>query len=184
MSNLQTTRIVDELLRRNRKFADQHDVAGLTMMPTARTIIVGCVDPRVDPAVVLGVELGEAVVIRNIGGRITPTTTRTLALLATIARSGGTQPGAGWELLVIHHTDCGITRLLDYPDALAAELGTSPEALDRESITDPRASLTVDLAALRANPLLPSGLIVSGLLYHTDTGRLETLAAPIVLGQQ
>jgi carbonic anhydrase len=182
--DLDTTSVVDELLRRNGKFANGHHVAGLTLMPTGRRIIVGCVDPRVDPAVVLGVQLGEAVVIRNIGGRVTPAAIRTLALLAAIARSSGVQPGVGWNLIVIHHTDCGITRLVDYPDALAAELGTSPDALDRDSITDPRASLAVDLATLRANPVLPPGLIVSGMLYDTDTGRLETVVAPSVLGAQ
>jgi carbonic anhydrase len=186
MSGLNTvkTNVVDELMGRNGKFADGHDVAGLPLLPTGRTTVIGCVDPRVDPAIVLGVELGEAAVIRNIGGRITPATLRTLALLATIARSGAAQPGDGWNLVVVHHTDCGITRLLDYPEALAAELGVSPDALDRDSITDPRASLAADIAALRANPLLPPGLIVSGLLYDTETGRIETVVAPSVLGQQ
>jgi len=180
--DLGTTSVVDELIRRNGEFAEANDIAGLTMLPTSRTIIVGCVDPRVDPATILGLQLGEAVVIRNIAGRITPAAQRTLALLAAIARSSGTQPGSGWNLVVIHHTDCGIARLLDHPDALAAELGTSSDTLDRDSITDPRASLTVDLATLRANPLLPPGLIVSGLLYDTASGRLETVIAPAALG--
>ena len=57
-------------------------------------------------------------------------------------------------------------------------------ALDRDSITDPQASLVADIAALHANPMLPPGLIVSGLLYHTDTGRLEAKVAPCPLGQR
>ncbi len=182
MSNLDTTDVVDEFLRRNGEFADRHDVAALTLMPSRRAIILGCVDPRVDPAIVLGVQLGEAVVIRNIGGRITPSILRTLALLATIARNNGVQPGAGWQLVVLHHTDCGISQLADHPDALAAELGTTPDALDRKTLTDPRASLAADLTALRTNPLLPRGLIVSGLLYDTCTGRVETVLAPSALG--
>lgn len=176
------TTVVDELIRRNGEFAEAHDVTGLSMLPTGRTMIVGCVDPRVDPATVLGLELGEAVVIRNIGGRITPAAQRTLALLGAIARSGGTRPGPGWNLVVIHHTDCGIVRLLDHPDALAAELGAGSDTFDRDSIVDPRASLTVDIATLRANPLLPPGLIVSGLLYDTESGRLDTVVAPSALG--
>lgn len=183
MPSLDTTRVIDEFQRRNGEFADRHDVAGLTLMPTGRTIILGCVDPRVDPAIVLGVQLGEAIVIRNIGGRITPATLRTLALLATIARNNRVQPGAGWQLVVIHHTDCGISQLADHPDALAAELGTTPDALDRQTLTDPRASLAADLTALRTNPLLPPGLIVSGLLYDTTTGRLETVVTPSALGE-
>lgn len=177
-----TTHVVDEFLRRNGEFAGEHDVAGLTVMPTSRTIILTCVDPRVDPAFVLGVQLGEAIVIRNIGGRITPATFRTLALLATIARDNGVQPGPGWQLVIVHHTDCGISQLANYPDALAAELGTTPDALNRQTLTDPRASLPADVAALRANPLLPRDLITSGLLYDTATGRLETVLAPTALG--
>jgi carbonic anhydrase len=173
-----TSSITDEFVRRNRAFADGHDVAGLPLLPTGRTIVLACVDPRVDPAIVLGVQLGEAAVIRNIGGRVTPAALRTLALLAAITRSGGRQPGPGWNLVVMHHTDCGISRLVDYPDALAAELGTSPDALDPASLTDPRASLAVDLAALRANPVLPPGLITSGMLYDTQTGHVQTVIAP------
>ena len=184
MTDLSLDTTVDELVRRNGEFAEARDVASLTMLPTGRTIIVGCVDPRVDPTAVLGLELGEAAVIRNIGGRITPAAQRTLALLGAIARTGGTQPGPGWNLVVIHHTDCGIVRLLDQPVGLAAELGTSPDALDPDSIINPRASLAVDLATLRANPLLPPGLIVSGLLYDTESGRIETVVAPSVLGAQ
>ncbi len=182
MPSLDTTHVIDEFVRRNGEFADGHQVAGLTLMPARRAIILGCVDPRVDPAIVLGVQLGEAAVIRNIGGRVTPATLRTLALLAAIARTNGVQPGDGWQLVVIHHTDCGISQLVDHPDALAAELGTTPDALDPQTLTDPRASLAADLTALRTNPLLPHGLIVSGLLYDTTTGRLETVVAPCVLG--
>jgi len=182
MSNLDTTHVIDEFLASNAEFADTHEVAGLPLLPTGRTIIVGCVDPRVDPALVMGLDLGQAAVIRNIGGRITPATLRTLALLAAITRSTGTRPGDDWNLVLVHHTDCGITRLLDIPDALATELGISPDALDPESISDPRVSLAVDIAALRANPLLPPALVVSGLLYDTTTGRLETVVAPSALG--
>lgn len=164
--------VIEEFLTRNAEFADRHDVAALPPMPTRRAIVLTCVDPRVDPASVLGVQLGEAVVIRNIGGRVTPSVLRTLGLLAAIARSYGVQPGPGLQLVVVHHTDCGIAHLADQPDALAAELGTAP---DPGTLADPRASLTADLAALRANPSLPRGLIVSGLLYDTMTGRLETI---------
>jgi carbonic anhydrase len=182
MSSPDTAQVVDEFLRRNAEFADRHDVAALPPMPTRRAIILGCVDPRVDPAVVLGVQLGEAVVIRTIGGRVTPGVLRTLGLLALIARSYGVEPGPGLQLVVLHHTDCGIAHLADHRDALAAELGTSPDALDQQSLADPRASLAFDLAALRSTPSLPRGLIVSGLLYDTMTGRLETVVPPFALG--
>jgi carbonic anhydrase len=182
MSIPDTAHVVDEFLRRNNEFAHRHDVAALPPLPTGRAIILGCGDPRVDPAAVLGVELGEAVVIRNIGGRVTPSVLRTLGLLSLIARSYGVVPGPGLNLIVLHHTDCGIAHLADHPDALADELGTSPDALDQQTLADPRASLAFDLAALRSNPSLPGGLIASGLLYDTMTGRVETVVPPSPLG--
>lgn len=172
----------DRFIRRNGDFAVAHDVADLTLLPSGRTIVLGCADPRVDPAHVLGVPLGEAAVIRNIGGRVTPAALRTLGLLAQIARSDGAQPGAGWELVVLHHTDCGIRQLAEHADLLAAELGTTPDELDRAALEDPRLSLSADLGALRSNRFLPRGLVVSGLLYDTSTGRLETVIAPSALG--
>ena len=160
MSTPNTAHVVDEFLRRNAEFADRHDVAALPPMPSSRAIILGCGDPRVDPAVILGLQLGEAVVIRNIGGRVTPGVLRTLGLLALIARSYGVEPGPGLHLIVLHHTDCGIAHLADHRNALADELGTSPDALDQQTLANPRASLAFDLAALRTNPSLPRGLIV------------------------
>src|SRR5262249_40833137 len=102
MTDLSLDTTVDALVRRNGEFAAARDVPGRAMLPTGRPSIVGCVVPRVEPIAVLGLELGEAAVIRNIGGRITPAAQRTLALLGAIARTGGTQPGPGWNLVVIH----------------------------------------------------------------------------------
>jgi carbonic anhydrase len=182
MHSLNTSPVIEELTSRNEEFAAQHDVAAMTMMPALRTMVISCVDPRVDPAAVLGLQLGDAIVIRNVGGRVTPAVLRTLGLLAQIARRNGFTPGDGWNLVVVHHTDCGITQLTDNLEALAAELETTTEALDLKTLTDPRASLAADLSSLRANQRLPRGLIVSGLLYNTGSGRVETAVAPTVLG--
>lgn len=182
MTTLDAQHSLDELLRRNAAFAESNDVAGLALLPSLKTIVLSCADPRVDPAVILGVELGETAVIRNIGGRVNSTALRTLAMLSLIARTNDVQPGQGWQLVVVHHTDCGIRDLVAHPEALAFELDTTPDALDMATITDPRASLAVDLAALHANPMLPRGLIVSGLLYDTATGLVETVVAPSAIG--
>ena len=103
--------LLDTLTNRNRDFAAQEFVADLPLMPSLRAIIIGCADPRVDPARLLGLKNGEAVVIRNIGGRITPGTLQTMGMLSTIAQIEGTNPGGDFTLIVLHHTDCGITRL-------------------------------------------------------------------------
>jgi len=78
------------------------------------------VDPRVDPVDVFGVEAGEAAIIRNVGGRVTPSTIDTLAMLRQVTRAAGGDLAAGWNLVVLHHTDCGITRLGGAPKLLAA----------------------------------------------------------------
>src|SRR5215813_1617430 len=110
------TLTVDELIARNARFAAGGAFAGLAFPGSQTLRVIGCVDSRVDPAQVLGLELGEAVVMRNIGGRITPATLRSWALLG---RLGQGQPPSG-HLVILHHTDCGITRLTDYPEQLAA----------------------------------------------------------------
>jgi carbonic anhydrase len=182
MPSPESTPVIDLFLGRNREFAERQGVAALRMMPTRRTMIIGCVDPRVEPAAVLGLELGEAIVIRNVGGRVTPGVLRTLGLLAQIAGREGIKPDEGWNLVVLHHTDCGIRHLTDDLDLLAAELGTTADAVDLTTLTDPRASLAADLQVLRANQRLPRGLVVSGLLYDTGSGRLETVVPPALLG--
>jgi carbonic anhydrase len=107
----------DDLVRRNAAFAATGAFAGLPF-PTSDTLqVLGCVDSRVDPSDVLGLELGEGVVMRNIGGRITPATLRSWALLG---RLGQGQPPRSGHLVILHHTDCGIIRLADYPEQLAA----------------------------------------------------------------
>src|SRR5262249_25435036 len=73
--------VIDVLAERNADFASHRFSPDLTISPTLKTMIVGCVDPRVDPTKVLGLELGEAVVIRNVGGRVTPATLKTMVML-------------------------------------------------------------------------------------------------------
>jgi carbonic anhydrase len=86
-------------------------------MPSLKTMIIGCVDPRVDPFDIFGLAPGEAPVIRNVGGRITPATLQTMAMLRIVAKASGGEIGPGWNLIVLHHTDCGINCLVSLPGA-------------------------------------------------------------------
>ena len=104
----------DTLIERNQEFAAHHFPKDLPLMPTLRAIIIGCVDPRVDPAHVFGLGPGEAIVIRNVGGRITPATLETMGMLGRIAQGEGGPP-AGFHLVVLHHTQCGIAHLEGHP---------------------------------------------------------------------
>jgi carbonic anhydrase len=182
MTDLATYPRVEDALRGNREFATTHDVSGLGLLPARQTIVVTCADPRVDPAAVFGFELGDAVVIRNVAGRITPTTMRTIAMLGAIARAEAGPPQGDWALLVVQHTDCGITRILDQRATLAAELGVAADDLDTEELADPRRTLTSDVTQLQANPFLPKNLAVTGLLYDVHTGRVEVVVPPAFPG--
>ncbi len=172
---------VDTLMERNADFAAHRFVTGLSLMPTMRTMIIGCVDPRVDPAHILGLEPGEAAVIRNVGGRITPATLQEIGMLGAIPRAAGVSPSGPLNLVVLHHTDCGITHLEGNPDMLAGYFGVDTEELPAKAISDPHAAIAADVTALRANPALPGNWIVSGLVYDVATGRVETVIAPAPL---
>jgi carbonic anhydrase len=160
----------DELVRRNAAFAASAGASGLAF-PTNQTLrVTGCVDSRVDPGRVLGLELGEGVMIRNIGGRITPATLRSWALLG---RLGQGKPLAGAHLVILHHTDCGIRRLADYPDQLAAYFEIPVTDLDSKAVADPYAAVRIDVGLARQ--ALPGGLLVSGLVYDVSTGLIDVV---------
>jgi carbonic anhydrase len=176
---------LDALLERNQDFAAQTSAAGTPMpslpqaLPHVKAFIIGCADPRVDPAHVLGIPSGEAVVIRNIGGRVTPGTLQQMGLLGRIGEVAGEAPAGGGEfhLIVLHHTDCGMTRLAGDPAMLAPYFQVKEADLGAKSILDPKASVAVDVAVLRALPLPPNWLL-SGLVYDVSTGLVEVVVPP------
>jgi carbonic anhydrase len=94
-------------------------------MPSLKTMIIGCVDPRVDPFDIFGLAPGEAAVIRNVGGRITPATLQTMAMLRIVAKASGGEIGPGWNLIVLHHTDCGNNCLVHSPELLSKYFGVA-----------------------------------------------------------
>ena len=174
---------LDSLLERNREFAGQQSAADTLMpslpkaLPNVKAIIIGCADMRVDPAHVFGIRPGEAVVMRNIGGRITPGLLQQLALLGQIGEIAGEVPGGGGEfhLILLQHSDCGITRLVKAP-AILSQYFQVPEAeLKTKAVSDPRAAVATDVALLRTIPQLPGAWLISGLVYDVATGRVEVV---------
>ena len=167
---------LDALAARSADYAANDFDPGLKIIPSTKTMIVGCVDPRVDPMDILKLERGEAVVIRNVGGRINPALLETLTILRTVSKAAGQELGAGWNLIVLHHTHCGIVGCYHHaPELLAAYMGVPPEGLDALAITDPYASVAVDVSALRSNPHIPGSFTVVGLVYDVATGKIETV---------
>ena len=173
--------VIETLTQRNAAFAASRFSPDLKIMPSLKTMIIGCVDPRVDPAEIFGLEPGEAAVLRNVGGRIFPSTIQTMGMLRTVAKASGGEIGTGWNLVVLHHTDCGINCLAHSPELLAKHFGVAPENLAALAVTDPYKSVAVDVAALKANAQLPGGFLVTGLVYDVTTGRVETVVPSALL---
>src|SRR5271163_2190795 len=177
---------LDQLLQRNKGFAAQQAADRTLMpwlpraMPNVKAVIIGCADMRVDPAHVLGTKPGEAVVLRNIGGRFTPGLLEQLGLLGRIGEVAGEIPGGGGEfhLIVMQHTDCGMSRLAGDPALLAHYFQIPEGELKTKTVTDPRAAVTGDVAALRAIPVFPAAWLLSGLVYDVATGLVEVVVPP------
>jgi len=105
--------------------------------------------------------------MRNIGGRVTPAALRSWALLGRLGQ--GWPPGG--HLVILHHTDCGIRRLADYPGQLAAFFEIPAGELEVKAVADPYAAVRVDTAIARH--MLPPGRLVSGLVYDVATGLIQ-----------
>ncbi|HLY90771.1 MAG TPA: carbonic anhydrase [Acetobacteraceae bacterium] len=170
---------LDALLWRNGEFADQGFIPDLKMMPSGKLLIIGCVDPRVDPETIFKLESGEAAVIRNVGGRVNPAALETIKLLRAVAQAAGGSTGPAPNLIVLHHTDCGITHCQHYtPGLLAQHMGVAPDELDAQAIADPYEAVALDVAALRADPDVAARYTVSGLVYDVATGKVEMVVPP------
>jgi carbonic anhydrase len=174
---------LDVLLKRNKEYAAQRSEPGALMpqsLPNVKAVIIGCADMRVDPAHVLGIKPGEAVVMRNIGGRITPGLLEQLGMLGRIGEVAEAIPGGGGEfhLIVLHHTDCGITRLAKDTNILAHYFQIQEREVEAKSIPDPHVAVAIDVAALRAIPALPGEWLISGLVYDIATGLVDVVVPP------
>lgn len=168
------------LLERNRLFASDFAAADLPLLPKLRSVILTCADARVDPAHVLGLDLGESAVIRNNGGRVTPEVVKEIAAMAFIvAKMDGDEPGP-FELVLMQHTQCGAERFAD-PDVqrvMKEKLGIDVSTV---AITDHEQSLKEDVERLRNAPEVPGYVVVSGYIYDVKSGHAREVIAPAPL---
>jgi carbonic anhydrase len=158
---------VSDLLKANESFAVSFDKGGLEIAPAKPVLVLTCIDARLDPARMLGLDIGDAHVVRNAGGRATDDAIRSATISSWLL---GTR-----EFVVIHHTDCGMTKFTD--DVLQGMIrdATGIDVSDQEylSFTDPDESLRDDVARLRDVKSLPEGIAVSGYLYDVGDGTLR-----------
>jgi carbonic anhydrase len=166
------------LLERNEQFARTYTPVALGL-PAAQMVVVTCLDHRVDPAIVLGLRLGDAPVIRNAGGRVTEAVIGDIAYLAYLAEQlFGDQRRADtlFEVAVVHHTQCGTGFLADpsFRRQAAEATGLSEAALEATAVADPQTTVIFDVERLLSSPLLSPKVSVSGHVYDVATGRVTT----------
>jgi carbonic anhydrase len=169
---------VQQLIQGNAGFATHRFAAGLTIIPSLKVFVIGCVDPRVDPSQILGLDLGEAAVLRNIGGRVTSSVLDELVLLRKLTQAAGGDFDKGWAFVVLQHTDCGILRMQGERARLAGFFGVDDKGLDAKCVADPYAAVAVDVAAIRDADGLPDGMLCVGMVYDVNTGLVELATAP------
>lgn len=172
----------DEFLHRNQQFAQTGDRAAMTAMPSNRVFLVTCLDPRVEPAGFLGIGVGEAIVLRNPGGRITDAAITDIALISFMGEFMGVE-GPPMEVAVVHHTQCGMGFLAnaDFRRGFSDRSGIADDELADWAVTDPESTVRQDVARLLTSPLATSRLVVSGHVLDLAAGLVTTVvpaAAP------
>jgi carbonic anhydrase len=156
----------DELLHNARAYAEGFDRGDLPLPPARGLVVVACMDARFDPYRVLGLQEGDAHVIRNAGGVVTDDAIRSLAVSQ---RLGGTE-----EVMLIHHTDCGMLATSDdeFRRSLQEEVGIKP-TWAVETFGDVDEDVRQSVARVRSSPFIPRKGSVRGFVYEVETGRLR-----------
>jgi carbonic anhydrase len=167
------------LLEHNEQFARTYTPAPLGL-PAAQVIVITCLDHRVDPAITLGLTLGDAPVLRNAGGRVTQPIIEEIAYLAFLGQriSGGQlADDIRFEVAVIHHTQCGTGFLADpgFRREASEATGVDEAALEASAVRDPHVTVRADVERLLTSTLLPPNMGVSGHVYDIETGRVTTV---------
>lgn len=167
---------LEAALARNRAFAGAGGHEGAVVFPNLGLFVITCMDPRVDPAHFLGLELSDAIVVRNVGGRVTPEVINDVAFISQIAESG-VPHGPLFEVAVIHHTQCGAGAFADdgFRHSYAERIGVEESILREHAILDPAATVTGDVERLRSTPAISPRVSVSGHVYDVVTGLVQTI---------
>jgi carbonic anhydrase len=158
--------VTDELVQNAKSYAASFDKPDLPMPPSKKIAVVACMDARLNPYGLLGLEEGDAHVISNAGGVITDDEIRSLAISQ---RMLGTE-----EIVLIHHTDCGMLTFTDdeFKRSIQDEIGIKPEWAT-ESFSDVDEDVRQSLARVNASPFIPDKRSVRGFVYEVKNGALR-----------
>ena len=173
---------LETLLERNEEFAQNFDAGDLPLAPKQRTIVLSCADTRVDPAHIFKLDLGEVVVIRNTGGRVTPGVINQVSTLTFMGAKLNPDDPRPLELIIVHHTQCGTERLADpkLQKAIMDNLGTDVSEI---AIHDHQSAYIDDIKRLENSPKIPDQLLVSACLYDVSNGKVTEMIRPTPLNQ-
>jgi carbonic anhydrase len=156
----------DELLRNAQGYAASFDKGDLPLPPARKVAVVACMDARLNPYGLLGLQEGDAHVIRNAGGVVTDDEIRSLAISQRLL---GTE-----EIILIHHTDCGMLTFTDdeFKRSVQDDVGIKPEWA-AEAFPDLDEDVRQSVARIKASPFIPRKDSVRGFVYEVETGRLR-----------
>jgi carbonic anhydrase len=159
----------DDLLKNNEEYAASFDKADLPLPPGKKVAVVACMDARLNVYGALGLEEGDAHVIRNAGGVVTDDEIRSLAISQRLL---GTE-----EIILIHHTDCGMLTFTDddFKSAIQADTGIKP-AWSAEAFPDLEDDVRQSIARIKASPFIPRKDAVRGFVYEVETGKLREVS--------
>ena len=166
--------VTDDLVRNNDAYAQSFKKGDLPLPPAKRLAVVACMDARIDVHKVLGLQEGDAHVIRNAGGAVTDDAIRSLAISQRLL---GTK-----EIVLIHHTDCGMLTFQDdeVKKQIESEVGIRP-AFALEAFSDPEDDVRQSIARIKASPFVPGKSNIRGFVYDVRTGKLDEVGAAVAV---
>jgi carbonic anhydrase len=162
--------VTDELLQNAERYAESFDKGDLPLPPGKKVAVLACMDARLNPYGLLGLQEGDAHVIRNAGGVVTDDEIRSLAISQRLL---GTE-----EIILIHHTDCGMLTFTDdeFKRSVQDDVGIKPEWA-AEAFADIDEDVRQSLARIQASPFIPRKDAVRGFVYEVETGKLREVTA-------
>ena len=161
--------ITDDLLKNNEAYAASFDKGDLPLPPAKKVAVLACMDARLNPYGALGLEEGDAHVIRNAGGVVTDDEIRSLAISQRLL---GTE-----EIILIHHTDCGMLTFTDddFKKSIQDDTGIKPEWA-AEAFPDLDEDVRQSIARIKASPFIPKKDSIRGFVYEVESGKLREVS--------
>jgi len=158
--------VIDEYLDNNSAYAAEFSAGDLPIPPKDELAVVACMDARLDVLALLGLDKGDAHIIRNAGGVVTDDVIRSLMISQRLL---GTR-----EIMLVHHTDCGMLKFTDAElgKTIEEETGTRPD-FSIQSFSNLEENVRESIARIQASPFIPHKQVIRGFVYEVETGSLR-----------